>query len=121
MSCKCWFEKIIAHKLEFLGEVNQALKHQFAQNLRDLYFGVVARGQCLSSPDSESFTQFQGLLVLMFNSRGKHAKVVPATSVVVEEEDTEQQLSHNSRKRQHKINAQAAKITSVKAKLNKAL
>ena len=30
-------------------------------------------------------------------------------------------MSHNSRKRQHKINAQAAKITTVKAKLNRAL
>ena len=30
-------------------------------------------------------------------------------------------LSHNSRKRQSKIDAQAAKITTVKAELNKAL
>ena len=30
-------------------------------------------------------------------------------------------LSHNSRKRQNKINAQAAEIATVKAKLNKAL
>ena len=62
--------KIVARKLEFIHEANQALKHQFAQNLRDPYFGVVARGQCLSSPDSESFTQFRGRLALMFNSRG---------------------------------------------------
>ena len=33
--------KIVAHKSEFISEVNQALKHQFAQNFRDLYFGVV--------------------------------------------------------------------------------
>ena len=52
--------KTVAHKPEFISNVNQALKHQFAQNLRDPYFGVVARGQCLSSPDSESFTQFLG-------------------------------------------------------------
>ena len=43
--------KIVACKSEFLGEANQALKHQFR---------VVVRGQCLSSPDSESFTQFWG-------------------------------------------------------------
>ena len=35
--------------------------------------------------------------------------------------DTDQQLSHNSRKRQYKIDAQAAKITTLKAKLNRAL
>ena len=52
--------KIVARKPEFIHEANQALKHQYAQNLRDPYFGVVARGQCLSSPDSESFTQFRG-------------------------------------------------------------
>ena len=63
--------KIVARKPEFIHEANQALKHQYAQNLRDPYFGVVARGQCLSSPDSESFTQFRGRLALMFNSQGK--------------------------------------------------
>ena len=44
--------KIIARKPEFIHKANQALKHQFTQNLRDPYFQVVARGQCLSSPDS---------------------------------------------------------------------
>ena len=43
--------KIVAQKPEFKSEANQALKHQFAQNLRDPYLGVVARGQCLSSSD----------------------------------------------------------------------
>ena len=52
--------KIVACKLDFLGEANQAIKHQFAQNLRDPYFEVVARGQCFSSPDSESLIQFWG-------------------------------------------------------------
>ena len=50
-------------------------------------------------PDSESFTQFWGQLVLMFNSRGKCTKVVHTTSMAVENEDTDQQLSHNSRRR----------------------
>ena len=63
--------KIIAQKPEFFNEANQALKHQCAQNLRDPYFRVVARGQCLSSPYSKSFTQFRGRLALMFNSRGE--------------------------------------------------
>ena len=40
--------KIIAHMPRFISEANQALKHQFAPNLRDPYFGVVARGHvCL--------------------------------------------------------------------------
>ena len=113
--------KIIAHKPEFISEANQALKHQYAQNLRDPYFRVVARGQCLSSPDSESFTKFWGWLALMFNSRGKHAKLANVTSAAVDSGDLEDQLSHNSQKRQHKINPQAAEIATVKAKLNKAL
>ena len=73
----------------------------------------MARGQCLSSPDSESFTQFWGQLALMFNSRGKHVKAVSTTSAAVENEDVEEHLSHNSRKRQNKINAQAAEIATV--------
>ena len=88
--------KIVAHKPEFISEANQALKHQFAQNLRGPYFGLVARGQCFSSPDSKSFTQFQGQLALMFNSRGKHMKVASVTSAAVDSGDLEDQLSHNS-------------------------
>ena len=113
--------KIVAHKPKFISEANQALKHQFTQNLRDPYFRGVARGQCLSFPDSESFTQVWGQLSLMFNSRGKCMKVVNVTSVAVDNGHIEDQLPHNSRKRQHKIDAQAAEITAVKAKLNKAL
>ena len=113
--------KIVTCKPEFFNEANQALKHQFAPNLKDPYFRVIARGQCLSSPNSKSFTQFQGRLALMFKSRGVSTKVVSATSAAVDSWDTRDHLSHNSRKRQSKINAQAAKITTVKAELNKAL
>ena len=112
--------KIVACKPEFISEANQALKHQFAQNLKDPYFGVIARGQCLSSLDSKSFIQFQGRLALMFNSRGKCAKAVSATSAAVDSGDARDHLYHNSRKRQSKINAQTAEITAVKAELNKA-
>ena len=113
--------KIVARKPEFIHEANQALKHQFAQNLRDPYFGVVARGQCLSSPDSESFTQFRGMLAMMFNSQGKqqHARA-NVTLAAVESGDSEH-LSHNSRQRQNKIDAQAAEIAHMKTELNKAL
>ena len=113
--------KIVAWKLEFIHEADQALKHQFAQNLRDPYFRVVARGQCLSSSDSKSFTQFRGRLALMFNSRGKqqHARA-NVTLAAVESGDSEH-LSHNSRQRQNKIDAQAAEIAHMKTELNKAL
>ena len=43
------------------------------------------------------------------------------TSAAVDSRDIEDQLSHNSQKRQHKIDAQSAEIAAVKAKLNKAL
>ena len=112
--------KIIARKPEFINEANQALKHQFAQNLRDPYFWVVARGQCLSSPDSESFTQFRGRLALMFNSRGKQHVRANVTTAAVESGDSEH-LSCNSRQRQNKIDAQAAEIAQMKTELNKAL
>ena len=112
--------KIVAQKLEFVSESNQALKHQFAQNLRDPYFRVVARGQCLSSPDSKSFTQFQGRLTLMFNSQGKQCTKASVTTAAVDSGDQEH-LSHNSKQRQAKINAQAAGIASMKTELNKAL
>ena len=59
--------KNVACKPEFISEMNQALKHQFTQNLRDLYSRLVDRGQCFSSPNSESFLQIWGQLVLMFS------------------------------------------------------
>ena len=112
--------KIIAQKPEFISEANQALKHQYAHYLRDPYFGVVARGQCLSSPDSKSFTQFRGRLSLMFNSQGKQGARANIMTAAVESGDPEH-LSCNPRQRQNKINAQAAEITNMKAELNKAL
>ena len=93
------------------------MKHQFTQNLRDPYFRVVTRGQCLSSPDSKSFMQFQGL---MFNSWGKQCAKAIVTSAEAESGDQEH-LFCNSWQRQAKINAQAAKIANMKSKLNKAL
>ena len=111
--------KIVARKPEFISEANQALKHQYAQNLRDPYFGVVARGQCLSSPASESFTQFRGRLALMFNSWGKQCAKANITAAV--ESGDQEHLLHNSRQREAKINAQAAEIANMKAELNKSL
>ena len=57
----------------------------------------------------------------MFNSRGKqHAKVNITTSAA-NSGDSQEYLSHNSRRRQTKINAQAAEISTMKTELNKAL
>ena len=110
----------MAQKPEFKSEANQALKHQFSQNLRDPCFGVVARGQCLSSPDSESFTQFRGRFALMLSSQGKQCTKASITTAAVDSGDQEH-LSCNSRQRQAKIDAQAAEIANMKSELNKAL
>ena len=66
--------------------------------------------------------QFRGRLALMFNSQGKQQQCARAnvTSSAVESGDSEQ-LSHNSRRRQNKIDAQAAEIAQMKTELNKAL
>ena len=81
---------------------------------------MVARGQCLSSPDSKSFTQFWGWLALMFNSQGKQcAKANVTTSAV--DSGNQGHKSCNSRQRQVKINSQAAEIATMKTELNKAL
>ena len=110
-----------------MGEVNQALKHQFAYNLRDPYFGVVTRGQCLASPDSKSFTQFRGWLAMMFGSWGKCTKAVSTTSAAVSSKEIggdtlkDQYLSHNSCRCQDKTNTHAAEIATVRLELDEAL
>ena len=103
-----------------MSEVNQALKYQFAQNFRDPYFRVVARGQCLSSPDYKSFMQFWGQLALMFDSQRKEHAKANVTTAAVDSGDQEH-LSCNSRQRQTKIDAQAAEIASMRTELRKAL
>ena len=56
----------------------------------------------------------------MFNSRGKQCTKVNVTTAAVDSGDQEH-LSCNSRQRQTKIDAQAAKIATMKIELNKAL
>ena len=103
--------KIVPHKPQFLGEAKEDLKHHYAHNLRDPYFRVVAKGQCLASPDSESFTQFRGWLAMMFGSQVKHAKATNSTSAAVTSKEIsgvtsyDQQLSHNSCRHQNKNDA----------------
>ena len=57
----------------------------------------------------------------MFNSRGKQHTKASVTTSAVDSGDSHEHLSHNSRKRQTKINAQAAEITTMNTELNKAL
>ena len=80
--------KIVAHKLEFLGEAYQAFKHEYVHNLHDPCFEVMARGQCLMSADSGSFTQLRGSLTLTFGSQGKHGKQFSAKTSTVSMEQT---------------------------------
>ena len=56
----------------------------------------------------------------MFNSQGKQHARANIMTAAVESGDPEH-LSDNSRQRQSKIDAQAAEIANVKAKLNKTL
>ena len=56
----------------------------------------------------------------MFNSHGKQHARAHVTMAAVESGDPEH-LSHNSRQRQNKIDAQAAEIADMKTELNKAL
>ena len=56
----------------------------------------------------------------MFNSQGKQCTKASVTTAAVDSRDQEHP-SHISRQRQAKIDAQAAEITSMKTKLNKAL
>ena len=53
--------KIVAHKARILWGGKPGPETSIhTHNLRHPYFKVVARGQCLASPDSVSFTQFRG-------------------------------------------------------------
>ena len=58
----------------------------------------------------------------MFNSQGKHQQCARANvSLTAVETGDSEHLSHNSRQRQSKIDAQAAEIAHMKTELNKAL
>ena len=57
----------------------------------------------------------------MFNSWGKQCVKASVTTSAVDSGDCQEHLSHNSRKRQTKIDAQAAEIATMKTELNKTL
>ena len=58
--------KIMTRKPEFCLQANKALKHQYAHNLKDHYYGAIARNYLLTSPKAQHFTQFQGQFSLTF-------------------------------------------------------
>ena len=103
-----------------MSEANQALKHQFAQNLRDPILEWWPRDSVCLPLTLRVSPQFWGQLALMFNSWGKQCAKANVTTSAVDSGDQEY-LSCNSRQRQTKINAQAAVIATMKTELNKAL
>ena len=78
-----------------------------------------------TSDSSETFTQFRGHLALTFGSRSKLGKVssrtaaIETTASVISEVSREPKLSKNSQQRQHKIDQQAAKISSLEVQNQK--
>ena len=117
--------KIIARKLEFRQDVNKQLKSQYAHKLKDPYYAAIAQSMLQSLEDSESFTQFQGHLAMMFGGRSKlgktssHTVAIEASSYVISVKTGECRLSKNSRQRQWKIEQQALQISSLEAQNKK--
>ena len=117
--------KIIARKPEFREDANEQLKSQYVHKLKDLYYAAIAQSMLQSLDDSESFTQFQGCLVITFGGRTKSGKTssptaaIETSSYVISEETGEHRLSKNSRQRQRKIEQQASQISSLEAQNKK--
>ena len=115
--------KIFARKPEFRQDANEQLKSQYAHKLKDPYYAAIACSMLQSLDDSESFTQFQGHLVMTFggqSSLGKtssHTAAIEASSCVISEEIGEHRLSKNLRQRQRKIEQQASQISSWRLKI----
>ena len=117
--------KIIARKPEFREDANEQMKSQFMHKLKDPYYAVIARSMLQSSEISESFTQFQGHLAMMFGGRSKsgktcsHTAAIETSSYVISEEAGEHRLLKNSRQRQRKIEQQSSQISSLEAQNKK--
>ena len=75
--------KIIARKAEFCFKANESLKYQYAHNLRDQYFGAIARNCLLTSSNTQGFTQFRGQLALTFGKRGKKDSKAHITTAAI--------------------------------------
>ena len=116
-------QKIIARKPEFQQDANEQLKSQFAHKLKDPYYAALACSMLQSLGESESFTQFQGHLTMMFGGQSRlgktssHTAAIEASSCIISEETMECRLSKNSRQR--KIKQQALQISSLEAQNKK--
>ena len=101
------------------------MKNQYAHKLHDQYYAAIAHSMLQTSNPSETFTQFQGRLALTFGSHSKSGKVsswtaaIETTASVISEVSWEPKLSKNSQQRQHKIDQQAAKISSLEVQNQK--
>ena len=101
------------------------MKSQYAHKLHDQYYAAIARSVLQTSDPSETFTQFRGHLALTFGSWSQLGKVsswtavIETTASVISEVSREPKLSKNSQQRQHKINQQATKISSLEAQNQK--
>ena len=113
--------KIIAQKPSFREEANEQLKNQYAHKLHNQYYAAIAQSVLQTSDPSETFTQFWGWLALTFGSCSKSGKVsswtaaIETSTSVISEVSRKPKLSKNSQQRQHKIDQQAAKISSLEA------
>ena len=101
------------------------MKSQYAHKLHDQYYAAIARSVLQTSDPMETFTQFRGCLALTFGSQSRSGKVsswtaaIETTASVISEVSREPKLSKNSQQRQHKIDQQAAKISSLEAQNQK--
>ena len=101
------------------------MKNQYAHKLHDQYYADIAHSVLQTSNPWETFTQFRGCLALTFSSCSKSGKVSSQTAViettasVISEVSREPKLSKNSQQRQHKIDQQAAKISSLEVQNQK--
>ena len=125
MTSRFWSEKIIAQKPSLRAEANEQLKSQYAHKLHDQYYAAIACSVLQTSDPSETFTQFRGCLALTFSSQSRSGKVssqtaaIETTASVISEVSQEPKLSKNSQQRQHKIDQQATKISSLEAQNQK--
>ena len=103
----------------------EQLKSQYAHKLHDQYYAAIARSVLQTSDPLETFTQFRGQLALTFGSRSQSGRVssrtaaIKTTASVISEVSREPKLSKNSQQRQHKIDQQVAKISSLEAQNQK--
>ena len=101
------------------------MKNQYAHKLHDQYYAAIAQSVLQTSNPSETFTQFRGHLALTFGSQSRSGKVssqtaaIETTASVISEVSREPKLSKNSQQRQHKIDQQATKISSLEAQNQK--